>query len=82
MTLTRSARTAKVWCIVDNTAEGAATANALDVLARVPGGLTVNSARNSPPLPLNRNVLTLLDKFGDQPVKPVVMLDQPHVLGG
>ena len=34
-TLTRSARTAEVWCIFDNTAEGAATANALDVLARV-----------------------------------------------
>ncbi len=34
-TLTVSARTAEVWCIFDNTAEGAATANALDVLARV-----------------------------------------------
>ena len=34
-TLTHSARTAGVWCIFDNTAEGAATANALDVLARV-----------------------------------------------
>lgn len=34
-TLIRSAQTAEVWCIFDNTAEGAATANALDVLARV-----------------------------------------------
>ncbi len=34
-TLTLSARTAEVWCIFDNTAAGAATANALDVLARV-----------------------------------------------
>ncbi len=34
-TLTRCAQTAEVWCIFDNTAEGAATANALDVLARV-----------------------------------------------
>jgi hypothetical protein len=25
-----------VWCVFDNTAEGAATANALDLLARVP----------------------------------------------
>ncbi|MGE3818906.1 MAG: DUF72 domain-containing protein [Isosphaeraceae bacterium] len=34
-TLTRSARTAEVWCVFDNTADGAATANALDLLARV-----------------------------------------------
>ncbi len=34
-TLARSARTAEVWCIFDNTAQGAATVNALDVLAQV-----------------------------------------------
>ncbi|WP_165226431.1 DUF72 domain-containing protein [Aquisphaera insulae] len=34
-TLIRQARTAEVWCIFDNTAEGAATANALDVLTRI-----------------------------------------------
>ena len=34
-TLTRSARTAEVWCIFDNTAEGAATANALMCLPGV-----------------------------------------------
>jgi uncharacterized protein YecE (DUF72 family) len=34
-TLTAAARSATVWCIFDNTAEGAATANALDVLGRV-----------------------------------------------
>jgi uncharacterized protein YecE (DUF72 family) len=33
--LTCSARAAEVWCIFDNTAEGAATANALGVLARI-----------------------------------------------
>ena len=31
----RAARSAEVWCIFDNTAAGAATLNALDVLARV-----------------------------------------------
>jgi hypothetical protein len=31
----RRARTAEVWCIFDNTAECAETANALDVLAQV-----------------------------------------------
>jgi uncharacterized protein YecE (DUF72 family) len=39
--LTKAARSADVWCIFDNTAEGAATSNALDILnlARVnPGG--------------------------------------------
>jgi uncharacterized protein YecE (DUF72 family) len=35
MTLTRTARSAAVWCIFDNTAAFAATANALDVLGRV-----------------------------------------------
>lgn len=34
-TLTRAARSAAVWCIFDNTAAGAATLNALDVLGRV-----------------------------------------------
>jgi uncharacterized protein YecE (DUF72 family) len=34
-TLARAARTAAVWCIFDNTAEGAATANALEVLELV-----------------------------------------------
>ena len=34
-TLTRAAKTADVWCLFDNTAEGAATVNALDVLGRV-----------------------------------------------
>jgi uncharacterized protein YecE (DUF72 family) len=34
-TLMCSARTAEVWCIFDNTAEGAATVNALEVLAGV-----------------------------------------------
>lgn len=34
-TLIRSARTAEVWCIFDNTADGAATADALETLARV-----------------------------------------------
>ncbi len=33
--LTSAARSAAVWCIFDNTASGAATANALDVLGRV-----------------------------------------------
>ncbi len=33
--LTRAARSATVWCIFDNTAAGAATLNALDVLGRV-----------------------------------------------
>jgi uncharacterized protein YecE (DUF72 family) len=33
--LSAAARSAEVWCIFDNTAEGAATANALDVLDRV-----------------------------------------------
>jgi uncharacterized protein YecE (DUF72 family) len=36
--LTEAARSAAVWCIFDNTAEGAATANALDVLGRVRAG--------------------------------------------
>ena len=35
MTLTRAAKAAAVWCIFDNTAAFAATANALDVLDRV-----------------------------------------------
>ncbi|HEY2159604.1 MAG TPA: DUF72 domain-containing protein [Isosphaeraceae bacterium] len=34
-TLARAARSAAVWCIFDNTAEGAATANALDALGRL-----------------------------------------------
>lgn len=34
-TLTRAATSADVWCIFDNTAVGAATVNALDVLGRV-----------------------------------------------
>jgi uncharacterized protein YecE (DUF72 family) len=34
-TLRKAARTAEVWCIFDNTAEGAATVNALEVLERV-----------------------------------------------
>ena len=34
-TLTRAAKSAGVWCIFDNTAAFAATANALDVLDRV-----------------------------------------------
>ena len=34
-TLTRAAKSAEVWCIFDNTAAFAATANALDVLDRV-----------------------------------------------
>lgn len=33
--LLSAAKAAEVWCVFDNTAEGAATANALDVLARV-----------------------------------------------
>jgi uncharacterized protein YecE (DUF72 family) len=33
--LTRYRPTVPVWCIFDNTAEGAATLNALDVLARL-----------------------------------------------
>ncbi len=33
--LTQAAKSAVVWCIFDNTAEGAATVNALDVLDRV-----------------------------------------------
>jgi uncharacterized protein YecE (DUF72 family) len=36
-TLTRAARSAAVWCIFDNTAAGAATVNALEVLGRVRG---------------------------------------------
>lgn len=36
--LTAAARSATVWCVFDNTAEGAATANALDVLSRVSVG--------------------------------------------
>jgi uncharacterized protein YecE (DUF72 family) len=36
--LRESARAAALWCIFDNTALGAATANALDLLARVAGG--------------------------------------------
>jgi uncharacterized protein YecE (DUF72 family) len=36
--LITAARSATVWCIFDNTAEGAATANALDVLSRVSVG--------------------------------------------
>lgn len=36
--LTAAATSATVWCIFDNTAEGAATANALDVLDRVTAG--------------------------------------------
>lgn len=36
--LTEAAKSAAVWCIFDNTAEGAATANALDVLGRVRAG--------------------------------------------
>jgi len=36
--LTVAAKSAAVWCIFDNTAEGAATANALDVLGRVSTG--------------------------------------------
>jgi uncharacterized protein YecE (DUF72 family) len=34
-TLTHAARSAAVWCIFDNTAAGAATVNALDVLGRI-----------------------------------------------
>lgn len=34
-TLTSAARSAAVWCVFDNTAAGAATANALDVLGQV-----------------------------------------------
>jgi uncharacterized protein YecE (DUF72 family) len=33
--LTHAARSAAVWCVFDNTAVGAATVNALDVLGRV-----------------------------------------------
>ena len=33
--LSAATRSADVWCVFDNTAEGAATANALDVLGRV-----------------------------------------------
>jgi len=33
--LLSAAKAAEVWCVFDNTAEGAATANALDLLARV-----------------------------------------------
>ena len=33
--LTGAAKSAEVWCIFDNTAEGAATVNALDILGRV-----------------------------------------------
>ena len=36
--LAAAARGAAVWCVFDNTAAGAATANALDVLDRVRGG--------------------------------------------
>lgn len=36
--LTSAANSAAVWCIFDNTAEGAATANALDVLCRLSTG--------------------------------------------
>ncbi|HEX3361640.1 MAG TPA: DUF72 domain-containing protein [Solirubrobacterales bacterium] len=38
--LTRAARSAAVWCIFDNTAEGAATVDALGVLDRVGADLT------------------------------------------
>ena len=34
-TLLKKARAAEVWCIFDNTAEGSATANAIDLLSRV-----------------------------------------------
>ena len=36
--LSAAAQSAEVWCIFDNTAEGAATTNALDVLDRVRAG--------------------------------------------
>jgi uncharacterized protein YecE (DUF72 family) len=34
-TFARASRSAAVWCVFDNTAAGAATQNALDVLGRV-----------------------------------------------
>ncbi len=36
--LTEAAKSAEVWCVFDNTAEGAATVNALDLLGRLPAG--------------------------------------------
>ncbi len=36
--LSRAAESADVWCVFDNTAEGAATTNALDLLGRVGAG--------------------------------------------
>ena len=39
-TLVRAAKSADVWCIFDNTAESAATGDALDLLDRVRAGCT------------------------------------------
>ena len=44
--LTNAANSAAVWCIFDNTAEGAATVNALDMLGRV--ATDRSSTRDSP----------------------------------